>query len=68
MLDPHGRGDEATILRKMVARVKAFDIITTDEPIDTKKKIIELYKARWEKFPEVAKALREDLDASFPFL
>ncbi|MBT8340970.1 MAG: hypothetical protein KJP07_13220 [Desulfatitalea sp.] len=68
MLDPHGQGDEATMLRKMVARVKAFDIITPDEPGDTEEKIIELYKARWELFPEVAKALREDVAASFPFL
>ena len=68
MLDPHGRGDEATMLRKMVARVQAFDIITADEPGDTEEKIIELYKARWEKFPDVAKALREDVDTIFPYL
>ena len=59
---PHGP-DEATHLRENVARVRAFDIITADEPADTAEKIIELYKMRWEMFPDVAKALREDVDA-----
>jgi hypothetical protein len=64
---PHGP-DEATSLRETMARVKSFDIITPDEPADTPAKIIDLYKQRWALFPDVAKVLREDVDASFPFL
>jgi hypothetical protein len=67
MRAPHGP-DEATYLRENVARIRAFDIITPGEPSDIKAKIIELYKERWELFPDVAKALREDVDASLPFL
>jgi hypothetical protein len=67
MSAPHGP-DEATHLRKTVARIRAFDIITPDEPADTGAKIVELYKERWKKFPDVAKALREDVDAKLPFL
>lgn len=67
MRSPHGP-DEATSLRETVARVRSFDIITPDEPADTQQKIIELYKQRWELFPDVAKVLREEVDASFPFL
>jgi hypothetical protein len=67
MRSPHGP-DEATFLRENVVRIAAFDIITSDEPSDTEAKIIELYKERWELFPDVAKALREEVDASLPFL
>ena len=67
MLDAHGQGDEAAMIRQHVARIRAFDILTPDEPADTKEKIIELYKARWEKFPEVAEALRE-INADLPYL
>ena len=67
MLSPHGP-DEARNLRENVARVRSFDIITADEPADTAEKIIELYKMRWEKFPDVAKVLREDVDTHFPYL
>jgi ubiquinone biosynthesis protein COQ9 len=64
---PHGP-DEATHLRENVARIRAFDIITIDEPADTKEKIVELYKERWKKFPDVAKVLREEVDAKLPYL
>ena len=64
---PHGP-DEAAHLREQIARIKAFDIITPDEPVDTGEKIVELYKERWKLFPDVAKALREDVNASLPYL
>jgi hypothetical protein len=67
MRAPHGP-DEATHLRENVARITAFDIITPDEPADTKAKIIELYKERWTLFPDVAKVLREEVDARLPYL
>lgn len=67
MLAPHGP-DEANYLRQHAARVRAFDIITPDEPADTSEKIIQLYKERWAKFPDVAKVLREEVDASMPYL
>lgn len=67
MRAPHGP-DEATYLREHVARIRAFDIVTPDEPSDTEAKIIQLYKERWELFPDVAKVLREYVDASLPFL
>lgn len=67
MRSPHGP-DEAVHLREMVARVRSFDIITPDEPADTAEKIIGLYKERWELFPDVAKVLREEIDAHFPYL
>ena len=67
MRAPHGP-DEVTHLRENVARVRAFDIITPDEPADTSAKIIELYKERWKLFPDVAKVLREELDARLPYL
>jgi hypothetical protein len=67
MRSPHGP-DQATHLRENVARVRAFDIITADEPADTAEKIIELYKERWELFPDVAKVLREDVETSVPYL
>lgn len=67
MQAPHGP-DEATHLRENVARVRSFDIITADEPADTPEQIIELFKMRWALFPDVAKVLREDVDAHFPFL
>lgn len=67
MRSPHGP-DEATHLRENVARVRAFDVITAEEPADTAEKIIELYKMRWELFPDVAKVLRDDVDAHFPYL
>ena len=67
MRSPHGP-DEATHLREMVARVRSFDIITPDEPADTAEKIIGLYQQRWELFPDVAKVLREHVDAHFPYL
>lgn len=67
MESPHGP-DEAAHLRENVARVAAFDVLTPDEPADTADKIIELYKERWERFPEVAKVLREDVDTHFPYL
>jgi len=64
---PHGP-DEATHLREHVARVKAFDVLTADEPAGTAAKIIEFYKMRWERFPDVAAVLRNDVDTHFPFL
>jgi hypothetical protein len=64
---PHGP-DQAAHLRENVARVWAFDIITADEPADTAEKIIQLYKERWELFPDVAKALREDVETRVPYL
>ena len=67
MRSPHGP-DEANSLRENVARVHSFDIITPDEPADTPEKIVELYKQRWALFPDVAKVLREEVDASFPYL
>jgi hypothetical protein len=67
MRAPHGP-DEASHLRQMVARVRSFDIVTPDEPADTAEKIIALYKERWELFPDVAKVLREEVDAQFPYL
>lgn len=67
MQSPHGP-DEATHLRENVARVRAFDILTADEPADTAEKVIDLYKMRWELFPDVAKVLREDVDTHFPYL
>ena len=67
MESPHGP-DEATHLREHVARVKAFDVLTADEPADTAAAIIDLYKMRWERSPDVAKVLREDVDTHFPFL
>ncbi|MFV8175257.1 MULTISPECIES: hypothetical protein [Mycolicibacterium] len=67
MRSPHGE-DEATHLKETVARVRSFDIITPDEPADTAEKLIDLYKERWELFPDVAKVLREDVDAHFPYL
>ena len=67
MRSPHGE-DEATLLKETVARVRSFDIITPDEPADTAEKLIDLYKERWELFPDVAKVLREDVDAHFPYL
>lgn len=67
MRSPHGP-DEAAHLKAMVARVRSFDIITPDEPPDTAEKIIGLYKQRWELFPDVAKVLRADIDAHFPYL
>lgn len=67
MRSPHGP-DEANSLRATVAKVRSFDIITPDEPADTSEKIIALYKQRWELFPDVAQVLREDVDASFPYL
>jgi len=67
MRSPHGE-DEATHLKETVARVRSFDIITPDEPADTAEKLIDLYKERWELFPDVAKVLREDDDAHFPYL
>jgi hypothetical protein len=67
MRSPHGP-DEATYLRENIARIRAFDIITPDEPSDTEAKIIELYKERWDQFPDVAKVLREEVDASLPYL
>jgi ubiquinone biosynthesis protein COQ9 len=66
MRAPHGP-DEATYLRENVARIRAFDIITPGEASDTKAKIIELYKERWELFPDVARVLKE-LEASLPYL
>jgi hypothetical protein len=39
-----------------------------DEPADTAAKIIELYKERWKRFPDVAKVLREEVDARLPYL
>jgi hypothetical protein len=67
MSAPHGP-DEATHLRENVARIRGFDIITSDEPADTGAKIIELYKERWKRFPDVAKVLREEVDARLPYL
>lgn len=67
MRSPHGP-DEAAHLRETVARVRSFDVLTAEEPADTAEKIIELYKERWELFPDVAKVLREDVDTHFPFL
>ena len=67
MRAPHGP-DEAAHLRENVARVRAFDIITADEPADTAEKIIELYTERWKLFPDVAKVLREDVETDFPYL
>jgi hypothetical protein len=67
MQAPHGP-DEATHLREKVARVRSFDILTAEEPADTAEKIIEFYKMRWEMFPEVAAALRNDVNADFPYL
>lgn len=67
MIAPHGP-DEANHLRQRVARIRAFDIITPDEPADTQAKIVELYKERWNKFPDVAKVLREEVDARLPWL
>lgn len=67
MRSPHGE-DEAAHLKAMVARVRSFDIITPDEPAATAEQIIDLYKQRWELFPDVAKVLREDVDAHFPYL
>lgn len=67
MQAPHGP-DEATHLREKVARVRAFDVLTAEEPADTAEQIIELYKMRWEMFPEVAAVLRNDVDADFPYL
>lgn len=67
MQAPHGP-DEATHLRENVARVRAFDILTAEEPPDTTEKIIALYKMRWELFPEVAAVLRNDVEADFPYL
>lgn len=67
MRSPHGP-DEAAHLRENVARVRSFDIISPDEPADTAEKIIKLYKERWTLFPDVAKVLREDVDAQFPYL
>jgi hypothetical protein len=67
MLASHGP-DEANHLRRHVARVRAFDIISSDEPANTGAKIIELYKERWQLFPEVAKVLREEIDARLPYL
>jgi hypothetical protein len=67
MIAPHGP-DEANHLRANVARIRAFDIITPDEPTDTGAKIIELYKERWKLFPDVAKVLREVVDAKLPYL
>ena len=67
MRSPHGE-DEATHLKETVARMRSFDIITPDEPADTAEKLIDLYKERWELFPDVAKVLREDVDAHFPYL
>ena len=60
--------DEAAHLRETVLRIRAFDIITPDEPDDTEAKIIGLYKERWKLFPEVAKVLREEIDARMPGL
>jgi len=67
MRSPHGE-DEATHLKALVARVRSFDIITPDEPADTAEKMIGLYKERWELFPDVAKVLRENVEAHFPYL
>jgi quinol monooxygenase YgiN len=67
MRAPHGP-DQASHLRQNVARIRAFDIITPHEPADTKAKIIELYKERWTLFPDVAKVLREEVDARLPYL
>ena len=67
MRAPHGP-DEAANLRETVARIRVFDIITPDEPADTAAKIIELYKERWRLFPDVAKVLREEVDARMPYL
>jgi hypothetical protein len=67
MSSPHGP-DEAAHLQENVARVRAFDVLTADEPAETAEKIIELYKMRWEMFPNVAKVLREDVDTHFPYL
>ena len=67
MESPHGP-DEAAHLRENVARVRAFDVITADEPADTAEKIVELYKMRWERFPDVAEVLREDVETHFPYL
>jgi hypothetical protein len=67
MRSPHGP-DEANSLRENVTRVRSFDIITPDEPADTSQKIVDLYGQRWELFPDVAKVLREEIEASFPFL
>lgn len=67
MQAPHGP-DEATHLREKVARVRAFDILTAEEPTDTAEKIIALYQMRWDLFPEVAAVLRNDVDADFPYL
>jgi hypothetical protein len=67
MLAPHGP-DEANYLRENIARIRAFDIITPDEPAGTGAKITELYKERWKLFPDVAKVLREKVDASLPYL
>jgi hypothetical protein len=64
---PHGP-DEATHLKQLVARVRAFDIITPDSPPGTAEQVLALYKERWELFPDVAKVLREDVDTHFPYL
>jgi hypothetical protein len=67
MRAPHGP-DEAAHLKEMVARVRAFDIITPDAPPGTAEQVLALYKERWELFPDVAKVLREDVDTHFPYL
>jgi hypothetical protein len=50
---PHGP-DEAAHLPQHIARIRAFDIITPDEPADTAE-IIQLYKERCEMLREVAR-------------
>jgi hypothetical protein len=58
---------DAAHLRQNVARLRAFGVITADEPADIKDKIVELYKERWKMFPEVAKLLSEGVGASLPY-
>jgi hypothetical protein len=67
MRAPHGE-NEAEHLKELVARVRAFDIITPDSPPGTAEQVLALYKQRWELFPDVAKVLREDVDTHFPYL
>ena len=57
MRSPHGE-DEARHLKELVARVRAFDIITADEPAGTAEKVLGLYQERWELFPDVARVSR----------
>ena len=67
MLAVHAPNEHES-LRAHVARLRAYEIVTPDEPSGTVEQVIQCYKDRWAKFPEIQKVLREDVITDFPYV